>query len=128
MNQLSLWHDPPNRFPTGIAQCKLSFCLCHYLALVAQFQHIAMYHLIIYTLLASYLLPQLPPLIYWNNCFFLDERLIIIAASLQGSAPAPREYNKVLQVPPHLQMVFFPAESLPRGSKLLLNFCSNILI
>lgn len=36
----------------------------------------------------------------------LDKRLIIIVASLQGSAPPPHEYDKVLQVPPHLQMVF----------------------
>lgn len=54
-------------FPTGITQCKLSLCLCHYLALVAQFQHTAMYHLIIYILLASYLVPQLPSQMYWDN-------------------------------------------------------------
>lgn len=50
-----------------------------------------------------------------------------MAASLQGLAPPPHEY-KVLQVPPHLQMVFFPEDSLPTGYKLLLNFWSNILI
>lgn len=123
-----MWHYPPTPFPTVTAQCKLSFHLCHYLALVAQFQHAAVYPLVIYILLASYLVPQLPPQVYWDNCFFLDKRLITIAASLQGSAPPPHEYDKVLQVPPHLQRVFFPAESPPMGYKLLLNFCSNILI
>lgn len=123
-----MWHYPPTPFPTGIAQCKLSFCLCRCLALAAQFQHAAMYHLIIYILLASYLVPQLPSHMHWDNCFFLDKRLIIIAASLQGSAPPPHEYDQVLRVPPHLQMVFLPAESLPTGYRLLLNFCSNILI
>lgn len=91
-----MWRYPPTPFPSGIAQCKLSLCLCHYLALVARFQHTAVYHLIIYTLLASYLVPQLPSQMYRDNCFFLVKRLIIIAASLQGSAPPPYEYDKVL--------------------------------
>jgi len=91
-----MWCYPPTPFPTGTAQCKLSLLLCHYLALVARFQRMAVYHLIIYILLASYLAPQLPSQMYWDNCFFLDERLIIVAASLQGSAPPPYEYDKVL--------------------------------
>lgn len=102
-----MWHYPPTPFPTRAVQRKLSLCLCHYLALVARFQHTAVFHLIIYTLLGSYLVPQLPSQMYWDNCFFLEKRLIVIAASLWGSAPPPHEYNKVLQLPPHLQMVFF---------------------
>lgn len=54
-------------FPTGITQCELSVCLCLYLPLVAQFQHTAMYPLIIYILLASYLVPQLPSQTYWET-------------------------------------------------------------
>lgn len=39
-------------------------------ALVARFQRTAVHHLIIYILLASYLVPQLPSQMNWDNCFF----------------------------------------------------------